>query len=263
MDCHDVCDQLLEYQQGRLAPDLVAGLRRHLDGCADCAHADAVERELTQALERRTPQYPASVALKRRLAASWPSPAAPLPTRKPWRRALLPAGLVVAALLVAASFARELVAPKSPEAAIMVAEAVNDHVRMLQSQRPLEVESGGIHQVLPWFSGKLDFAPVLHFSGDAEFPLRGGAVGYFVDRKAATLVFGRRLHNISLFVFKADGLPWPTQGLERAGRVEVYRTSARGFSVVLWREGELGYALVSDVNARDLTLLASKLAGPA
>jgi anti-sigma factor RsiW len=125
------------------------------------------------------------------------------------------------------------------------------------------VESAGIHQVIPWFSGKLDFAPVLRFSGDAEFPLRGGAVGYFVDRKAATLVFGRRLHNISLFVFKADGLPWPTQGLERAGRAEVYRTAGRGFSVLLWREGELGYALVSDVDARELTLLASKLAGPA
>jgi anti-sigma factor RsiW len=263
MDCHDVWDQLLEYQQGRLAPDLVTALRRHLDGCADCAHADAVERELTQALERRTPQYPASIALKRRLAATWPSTAPARPIRKSWRRALLPAGLVAAVLLLAAPFARELVAPKSPAAAIMVAEAVNDHVRMLQSPRPLEVESGGIHQVLPWFSGKLDFAPVVHFSGDAEFPLRGGAVGYFVDRKAATLVFGRRLHTISLFVFKADGLPWPTQGLERAGLAEVYRTSARGFSVVLWREGGLGYALVSDVNAQDLTLLASKLAGSA
>jgi len=263
MDCHDVRDQLLDYQQGRLAPDLVTGMRRHLDGCADCAHADLVERELTQALERRTPQYSASVALKRRLAASWPSDAAPLPTRKSWRRALLPAGLVAAALLLAAPFAREIVAPQSQGAAIMVAEAVNDHVRLLQSQRPLEVESGGIHQVIPWFSGRLDFAPVIRFPGDAEFPLRGGAVGYFVDRKAAALVFGRRLHSISLFVFKADGLPWPTRGLERAGRAEVYRASARGFSVLLWREGELGYALVSDVDARELTLLASKLAGPA
>jgi len=144
----------------------------------------------------------------------------------------------------------------------MVGEAVNDHVRMLQSQRPLEVESGGLHQVIPWFSGKLDFAPGIRFAGDTEFPLRGGAVGYFVDRKAATLVFGRRLHSISLFVFKADGLPWPGAGLEAAGRAEVYRTSARGFNVLLWRDGELGYALVSDVSAGDLMLLASKLAPP-
>ena len=145
----------------------------------------------------------------------------------------------------------------------MVGEAVNDHVRMLQSQRPLEVESSGLHQVIPWFSGKLDFAPGIHFAGDEEFPLRGGSVGYFVDRKAAALVYGRRLHSISLLVFKAEGLPWPTAKLEAAGRAKVYRTSARGFNVLLWREGELGYALVSDVNAADLLLLVSKLSPPA
>jgi anti-sigma factor RsiW len=101
-----------------------------------------------------------------------------------------PAGLAVAALLVVAPFARQIVSPTSGGGSAMVTEAVNDHVRLLQSQRPLEVESGGIHQAIPWFSGKLDFAPGIRFPGDAEFPLQGGAVGYFLDRKAATLVFG-------------------------------------------------------------------------
>jgi anti-sigma factor RsiW len=129
---------------------------------------------------------------------------------------------------------------------------------MLQSQRPLEIESGGIHQVIPWFSGKLDFAPGIRFAGDPEFPLRGGAVGYFVDRKAAALAFGEPSHAISLFVFKADGLPWPTRRLER----DTYRTIARGFNVLLWREGELGYALVGATDA-DLMRLAAKLRHPA
>jgi len=40
MDCHDARDQLLDYQHGRLAPALAAALRRHLDDCFDCAHAD-------------------------------------------------------------------------------------------------------------------------------------------------------------------------------------------------------------------------------
>jgi anti-sigma factor RsiW len=267
MDCLDVREQLLDFQQGRLAPDLVTGLRRHLDGCGDCAHADLVERELTQVLERRTPQYPAPVALKRKLAANWPAPAPLVPRSRgrSWLRLFLPPAVVLAtaALLLVVPGVRELVAPKGPGASVMVGEAVNDHVRLLQSQQPLEVESSGIHQVIPWFSGKLDFAPGIRFAGDAEFPLRGGAVGYFVDRKAAALVYGRRLHSISLFVFKADGLPWPSAGLETAGRAEVYRTAARGFNVLLWRDGELGYALVSDVSAGDLMLLASKLAPPA
>lgn len=261
MDCQDVRDQLLDFQRGRLGPDLVTGLRRHLDGCAECAHADVVERELTQALERRTPQYPAPIALKRKLAAHWSAVPLPAPRARgrSWLRLALPTALAAAALLFLIPSVRQLVAPSGQGASVMIGEAVNDHVRMLQSQRPLEVESSGIHQVIPWFSGRLDFAPTIRFAGDADFPLRGGAVGYFVDRKAATLVFGRRLHSISLFVFKADGLPWPAGKLEPAGHAEVYRTSARGFNVLLWRDGELGYALVSDVNAKDLMLLASLL----
>lgn len=260
MDCHDVRDQLLDFQRGRLAPDLVPGVREHLEGCPDCAHADLVERELTQALERRTPQYSAPMALKRKLAATWPAPLPQRSRRRPWLRFLLPTAFAAAALLLLLPGARELIGPGDPGPSVMLGEAVNDHVRMLQSQRPFEVESSNIHQVIPWFSGKLDFAPAIRFAGDEDFPLRGGAVGYFVDRKAAALVYGRRLHNISLFVFKADGLPWPGGPRERAGGAEVYRTTSRGFNVLLWRDGELGYALVSDVSAGDLMLLASKLA---
>jgi anti-sigma factor RsiW len=143
----------------------------------------------------------------------------------------------------------------------MVREAVNDYLRILSSQHPLDVESGGIHRVKPWFEGRLDFAPAVSFEGDQDFPLRGGAVGYFLDRKAAVFVYGRRLHTISLFVFRAEGLPWPTRGLTPMGSVQASQTVARGFNVILWRAGELGYALVSDLDARELFELGLKLAG--
>ncbi len=122
-------------------------------------------------------------------------------------------------------------------------------VRFNNLIQTLGIESGGIHQVRPWFAGRLDFAPVVAFEGDAEFPLKGGTVEYFLDRQAAVFVYGHRLHTISLFVFRADGLPWPGAGL---------RTAARGFSVVLWRAGDLGYALVSDVDPATLERLAGR-----
>ena len=172
----------------------------------------------------------------------------------------MPAAAAAVVLLALAPLAwQRVLGPPGAGRDVMVTEAVNDHVRLLQSERPLEIESGGIHQVIPWFSGRLDFAPTVRFPGDADFPLRGGAVGYFVDRKAAALVYGRRLHTVSVFVFRADGLPWPRAGLEKLGRLEVHRTASRGFNVLLWRDGELGYAVVSDVDPRDLSLLATKL----
>jgi anti-sigma factor RsiW len=135
----------------------------------------------------------------------------------------------------------------------------DDHLRVLSSQHPLDVESGGIHQVKPWFEGRLDFAPVLAFEGDAEFPLRGGAVGYFRDRKAAVLVYTRRLHPISLIVFRAENLAWPAGVLTQIGSVEAHVTAERGFNVITWRKGDLGYALVSDVDARELRQLAARM----
>ncbi len=266
MECREVREHLLDLQAGRLRSDLEGALRAHLAACGPCSRLDAEERALTEVLESRLPQYPAPRTLKRRLAAQWPEASRPQRSRvSRWAASLAPAFAVAIVLLVAIPLSyRETGTPGGSEgAARMVDEAVNDYLRLLTSQRPLEIESGGIHQVKPWFEGRLDFAPVIGFDGDQDFPLRGGAVGYFLDRKAAVFVFGRRLHTISLFVFRAEGLPWQSRGLEPMGKAQAYVTMSRGFNVILWRAGEMGYALVSDLDGRELLTLGTKLAGGA
>ncbi|HSB80682.1 MAG TPA: hypothetical protein VLM91_18020 [Candidatus Methylomirabilis sp.] len=263
MQCEDVRIHLLDYQQDRLRPDLQGEVRAHLDTCAACARAEAAEHVLTDLLEQRLPQHPASVALKRRLAVQWPSGPHPKPSWwSRWGRSLTPAFAVAVVLLVALPLYYERTGGgRGDGTGGMVREAVTDYLRLLSSQHPIEIESGGIHQVKPWFEGRLDFAPVVAFEGDTEFPLRGGAVGYFLDRKAAVFVYGRRLHTISLFVFRAEGLPWPARDLAPMGKAQAYVTAARGFNVILWKTGELGYALVSDLDAPELLQLGGRIAG--
>jgi len=264
MNCRDVRPQLVDYQRGRLAPEMHGQIRAHLESCVACAHEEAAEQTLTEVLEQRLPQHAGPLALKRRLAASWPTAPPPRPSWwSQWGRWLVPALAVAAVLLVVWPIPSRqgIVGPGDGRA--MVVEAVNDHLRILSSQHPLDIESGGMHQVKPWFEGRLDFAPAVTFPGDEDFPLQGGAIGYFLDRNAAVFVFHRRLHAISLLVFRADGLPWPDQGLRPVGRAQAHATVARGFNVILWRSGELGYALISDLDPSELTRLAVKLAGPA
>jgi anti-sigma factor RsiW len=134
-----------------------------------------------------------------------------------------------------------------------VTEAVNDHLRVLARGSNLDVQSSDMHQVRPWLTGRLDFAPVIPFAGDAEFPLRGGGVEYFLDRRAAVAVYGRRLHTVTLIVVPGDGLSWP----ETSPLV----TNARAFNVRLWKSGGLGYALVSDLDPTELSRLAARLGG--
>lgn len=269
MDCRDVRERLKDHAAGRLEAGERSAIAAHVEGCADCRRIAAVEAELSAALER-LPRHDAPEALKRRLERLVASaPAHPAKSRgatpgesrsargwswvAPFASACAAAALVLVAVRVTA--------PRSPRggSADLVAEAVNDHLRVVSSSHPVEIESGGIHQVKPWFTGRLDFAPRVAFSGDGDFPLVGGSLGYFHDRKAAVFVFKRRLHTITLLVLPPEGLDWPAERLTRLGNLSIAEESSRGFSVLLWRDGGLGYALVSDVDRHDLETLAARI----
>lgn len=111
---------------------------------------------------------------------------------------------------------------------------------------------------------KSPFADVMVWDSSVIDPRDGRAHRnrqHFRDRKAAVFIYARRLHPISLLVFRVEGLAWPARELTRIGSVEAYTTAERGFNVIMWRTRELGYALVSDVDARDLRQLAARMAG--
>jgi anti-sigma factor RsiW len=254
MDHREARTHLIDRRRGTLDAASRAALETHLAGCEACRHEDAADAELSRLLDERLPRRRAPDSLRRSLEARWAPPTAP----RGWRVARGVAAMAAgAALAVVALFLFRSRPPEDP----MLTEAVNDHLRVLYSEHPVEVQSGGIHQVKPWFEGRVDFAPVVPFAGDEDFPLQGGSVAYFLDRKAATFVFKRRLHMITLFVFRAEGLPWPTVAPLPVGDVRGTLESSRGFHVLLWRKGDLGYALVSDADPKDLETLAGKVAG--
>ena len=275
IDCARFRDALLDDQHGRLAGEPARELHAHLETCVSCASLDQQERWLSDLLRTKLPRPRAPRALRERLLAEF-SPAAGGPVPRPprseplprarWRLPAWSAGLAAAALVAAATLfylRPPMPTQSSPTQSShdVFREAVNDHLRVIYAQNPIEIESGGIHQVKPWFTGRLDFAPDVAFSGDRDFPLVGGAVGYFIDRRAATFVFKRRLHTISCFVFRAHDLQWPRGAREQAiqGGPSAHVTALDGFHVVLWRQDELGHACVSDVAEADLMALASKL----
>ena len=163
---------------------------------------DPLDEALTDAL-RRTPPREAPARLKQSLAARYAEPRAARFARFGKSVATLVTGAALAAAVL-------LFFQSQRASQQMFDEAVSDHLRLLYAERPIEIESGGVHQVKPWFAGRVDFAPTLGFGGDEDFPLQGGAVALFRDRKAAAFQFKRRLHPITLFVFRAEGFSWPT-----------------------------------------------------
>ena len=212
---------------------------------------DPHDEALSAALQR-LPRRKAPEALKRALAERWLEP-------RRFGLARIARGLASVAAGAALAAAVLLGWRQHTASERLFTEAVNDHLRLLYAERPIEIESGGVHQVKPWFAGRVDFAPALAFGGDADFPLQGGSVALFLERKAAAFEFKRRLHPVTLFVFRAEGLPFPG-GTREIGSAQAALRTERGFHVLLWRRADLGYALVSDVDEQELVTLASKIA---
>jgi anti-sigma factor RsiW len=257
MNCEDARSHLRDLPADRLDPATRDAVRAHLGSCAGCSRGEAAERALDALLRQRLPRHAAPPALRRRLAALARPGAVPAPPDdRSWKRWLAPGLAACLALALGALLVDRVASRGGGALASLAGEAVNDHLRVLAALRPLEIESGGAHQVKPWFEGKLDFAPVVPTLEDGSLRLQGGSVGYLFDRKAAVLVYALRRHAVTLLVFRAEGIP----ALEAGGAAGARTAAARGFQVVLWRGGDLGYALVSDVSADELAGLAGSLA---
>jgi anti-sigma factor RsiW len=258
MDCADARLQLHDLRRDRLPPALRAEVERHLADCGGCRRAEAAEGALDDLLARALPRLEAPARLRRRIEAGAPGPARPAERRR-WPGRAIPALAAALALAVVAVVVERRGAV--PGASPLVEEAVTDHLRVLAAQRPSEIESGATHQVKPWFEGRLDFAPAVPLPEVADLALRGGAVGYVVDRRAAVVQYALRRHAVTLLAFQAEGLPWPGgEPPGGAGPAGLRAGGSRGFTAVLWRAGPLGYALVSDVPAAELADLARAMA---
>jgi len=261
-DCRATREQLLDGLRGRLSEPQRAHFTAHLKTCNECRRLFEREQALEGALEQR-PRYALPDRLREALtsAPSVVSAPAAVPVSSAAKRARLGRwAAIIVPSLAAALLVALLVGGLGASRQSLVDEAINDHLRVLYAQHPIEIESGGIHQVKPWFAGKLDFAPALDFSGDEEFPLQGGAIALFIDRKAAAFVFKHRLHTASLFVFRSQGLSLPERTARALGSPSATSAAARGFNVLLWQDHDLGYALVSDMEPSTLARLAEKLA---
>src|SRR6185369_1665767 len=119
--------------------------------------------------------------------------------------------------------------------ALLERDVLAAHVRSLLQDSPTQVASSEAHTVKPWFAGRLDFAPAVHDLAADGFPLAGARLDYIGERRVAALVYRRRLHSISVFL-------WPSaDGSEGAPRERIHR----GYNIVAWTKGGIAYWAVS------------------
>jgi anti-sigma factor RsiW len=242
MDCAEVRDLLHPYADNELPPQERRAVAVHLGDCPACAQALSQIEALRQQIGRAgTHALPAGLEARVRRAISSSRGTG---ARRSWGRIAGLAASHAAAAVLGAVIGLALMARVDSHGRV-VDEVVAAHVRSLVSGRAVEIASADPHVIRPWFAGKVTYAPPARDLAGQGFPLEGARVDYVPPQAVAAIVYGRRLHRITLFV-----LPGDTAG---SGAAE---TSRQGYNVVAWRYGGFTYYAVSDLNRTELETFA-------
>jgi anti-sigma factor RsiW len=235
-----------ELQEGeRLA------VETHIKGCPDCRVALDAERELILAIRKARPIYRTPLSLETKIAQ--------LLRNSGCRRNFVSSRLVIAACallllvvgllwLAGARSARE-------ERTSFVSMAVNNHLRYLKGQLPLEVFSDSPEKISAWFAGKLGFNLRLpdYPQGPTEpkpYHVEGARLVGFKEDYAAYIVYRLKGHPISLVV-TSDTVAKPSGGEEIPWEgLRFHFQSIAGWKVLTWSDAGLTYALVSNLEER-------------
>jgi anti-sigma factor RsiW len=221
----------------------------HLDTCAQCTattdEISRVSRQLAQVGREQPPKH-----LRSRITAALAESDNQWPSRmKKIVSSHLPSLVRQAAVLVFACGLTAIMAAtlisRSQQDTQLEHDVVSAHVRSLLEEKPFQVASSDTHTVKPWFNGRIDFAPPVKDLSSEGFQLLGGRVDYVDARRVATLVYRRRLHIVSVFM-------WPSAS---NGDVAAYSDAFQGYNMIAWSSGGLTCWAISDLNGEELRQL--------
>jgi anti-sigma factor RsiW len=224
------------YFDGELDTVSALSVKQQIDADPRLATELANISALQKTLRVQFPHEPVSSNLRARIATVTGLNRHPL-ARPTW--AAMAASIVLAVALSSGSTWMALRAPQTDQ---IMTEIVDGHLRSLMSQRPTDVTASERHIVKPWFNGRIPQSPRVIDLSSAGFPLMGARIDVIGSLPVPTLVYGRRLHVISLTVVpKSSG-----------ASDEMSTRTVNGYNVVSWNSGSNTYWAASDLNVREL-----------
>jgi len=258
MDCSELERSIDAYLDAEFDERERNEAEAHLAGCAACRQMidgqsrlrHAVRAKLREAMGTTGPAGRAPAGLRERLEKSLREQRRPL-----WRRALAP--LPIATMAACAAGALVVLASHSGNQALLD-DAIKNHHRGL----PLEVDAAAMSG---WFADKLDFRPSLPHFSPAAVRVEGARLSNLREWPAAYVRYRLPHGQAGLFIVDDPGRRFDAPGREvKVGHELVRVASARGYNVAVWRQDEIVYSLVSDLDEEALFQLveAAQQSGP-
>src|ERR1700681_621641 len=247
------CDETHILLHALIDSELDAGHARevevHVAGCPRCAAQLRDYRGMHEAMSTPGVRYQAAESLRARVEKALPATALPAPRASaPSRRSLLKRFAMGSMVSTALAACLVLFVVHTEVNQRIVGDVVSAHLRSLQGDHLIDVQSTDQHTVKPWFNGRLDVAPPVIDLTPQGFTLVGGRLDYVDGRPVAAIVYKRRAHVINLFVSQTAG--------SRSG---ASMEKLQGFNVWCWARSDLSFRAVSDINAEELQEFGDKL----
>ncbi len=221
----------------------------HVAECPRCVAQLRDYRAMHVAMSDPGVRYQAPEGLRARIEQALPTTAVPVRRAiAPGRRSLLKGFAMGSMVSTALAACLVLFVVHTEQDQRIAGDVVSAHLRSLQGNHLIDVQSTDQHTVKPWFNGRLDLAPPVVDLTAQGFTLIGGRLDYIDGRPVAAIVYKRRAHVINLFV--AQGA-----GSENGATME----NLQGFTVWSWAWSDLNFRAVSDINPEELREFGDKL----
>jgi anti-sigma factor RsiW len=226
-------------------------VQTHAATCPVCAPLLRDYQTMDEALSAAARACPAPASLRANIEQALPRPTANVIPLQARRRNLFQ-GFALGSVTSAAIAASLMLVMHADDDQLMLGDVVSAHLRSLQPDRLIDVQSTSEHTVKPWFNGKIDLAPPVIDLTAAGFPLIGGRLDYVEGRPVAAIVYKRRAEVINLFVEQSTK---PATAAAPGGSLKQFQ----GFHVWRWSNDGLNYWAVSDVELGDFDEFTAKL----
>ena len=237
------------YVDGEFSPEENAEVKMHLEECAVCTHAVRLHQSYKAAMLRanQAASHQFRDDVRERIAAQH--------VQGRWARAFQrPSAVAVAAACVGA--AAWFLAGGLSHPIFTSHSFIDDGVAIHARALPLDYRASDPGSAQQWLQGKLDFGVQLpRFSQGAR--LQGVRLSSVHQRQAAVVTYslpqgdGRR---VSLLIVD-DPEPHLPGASRRIADREVWLSRAKGFNVASWRNDEIVYSLISDLDEQDVLAL--------
>lgn len=264
MDCSELERSVDAYLDGEFDVLERAEADLHLSACPRCHTLlqerarvrDGLRAKLREAMAPPAAAGRAPPELRTRIEEALAHRRRPL-----WRRVLSP---IPAATVAACAAGALVVLVTHGGDGALVEEAIRSHHRGL----PLEVTAasvGGEAPLLAWFADKLDFNPAPpRFRADGV-RLLGARLSHLREWPAAYIRYELPRGQAGLFIVDDPAGRFDASGREvQLGQNVIRLVAARGYNVAVWRDHEIVYSLVSDLDEAalyDLVRTAQAAAG--